>query len=70
MNFNDLTNAIYKINGVSNIRTVYDPYVTEKTIGRISYGSRAYDGISFASWSNGLIDVGDDLDITNTRRTL
>lgn len=49
---------------------MYDPYVTEKTIGGISYGSRAYDGISFASWSDGLIDLGDDVVVSNMSRTL
>ena len=70
LEFGDLTNELYKINGIQNIRTVYDPYVTENTIGGISYGSRAYDGLSFASWSDGLIDLGDDINVSNTARTL
>ena len=70
VNFNDLANEIYKINGVSNVRTVYDPDVSTKVVGGMTYGSRAYDGLSFASWSKGLIDLGDDLNISNTRRTL
>ena len=70
IDFSELTNEIYKINGVQNIRTVYDPHVTQNTVGGMSYGSRAYDGVSFASWSNGLIDIGDDMNVSNTTRTL
>ena len=70
IDFNELTNELYTINGIQNIRTVYDPYVTEKTIGGISYGSRVYDGLSFASWSKGFIDLGDDLNISNNTLTL
>ena len=70
LDFVQLTNRIYEINGIKNIRTVYDPSVTENTLGGTSFQSRAYDGLSFASWSYGFIDMGDDLQITNTQTTL
>lgn len=56
---------IYAIAGVKNIRTVY---------ARDGKLVRAYDGLSFASWSPILDDAksgrGIDLTVSNSTRTL
>jgi len=56
---------IYEINGVSRIRTVFNPKGSTAK-------ARVLDGLSFASWSNSgnLIEVGDDLNISNNMRQL
>ena len=78
MNYSDMLDAIYAINGVINVRTVYypDDYLDNISIYE-KYKTRACDGIAFASWSytpivSGirLVDIGDDLEISNTTRTL
>lgn len=53
-----------------------DDYL-ENTSNYEKYKTRACDGIAFASWSytpsidnNRLIDIGDDLQISNTTRVL
>lgn len=38
--------------------------------GNKIYNDRFIDGISFASWSSSLIDVGDDLNVGTINRTL
>lgn len=38
--------------------------------GNKKYADRFIDGISFATWSANLIDVGDDLNISTMSRTL
>lgn len=71
VDYSQILDAIYQINGVSRVRTVYYPegYPNDQYFDQ--YKTRACDGISFASWSSTeLIDVGDDLQINNTTRTL
>ena len=64
INYNDLTQKILNIKGINRIRTVYfDP------AGKYEQ-QRILDGISFATWTNGFIDLGDDLQISNTSRSL
>lgn len=65
VNYNDLTTKILEINGVVRIRTVY--HNNEDKNGEIE---RIVPGISFATWTEGFIDLGDDLDISNTSRSL
>ena len=71
IDYSTILDAIYAINGVTNVRTVYYPdgYPDVSSYGE--YKTRACDGIAFASWSSTeLIDIGDDLQISNTTRTL
>lgn len=72
INYDDILNHIYALNGVERIRTVYypDDYL-DNSSNYTEYKTRACDGIAFASWSNtDLIELGDDLEITNSIRTL
>lgn len=78
VDYSTILDQIYEINGVSRVRTVYYPtnYLEDENYQK--YKTRACDGIAFASWSNtklddsttSLIDIGDDLCINNTTRTL
>ena len=78
VNYSDMLDSIYQINGVIGVRTVYYPNDYLDNINTYDkYKTRACDGIAFASWSftpevNGsrLVDIGDDLQINNTTRTL
>jgi len=59
VNFQDIVNNIYAINGVQRVRTVY-------INGSYSY---AYDGVSFASWSEpSVLHFHEDLQIGNVMR--
>jgi hypothetical protein len=63
VNFNTLEQSIYAISGVQRIRTVYSsPEGIDK--------DRYVDGISMATWSSTLIDIGDDLSIGANTRSL
>lgn len=63
VNFNTLEQSIYSISGVQRIRTVYSsPEGIDK--------DRYVDGISMATWSSTLIDIGDDLSIGANTRSL
>ena len=47
-----------------------DDYL-ENAVNYAQYKTRSCDGIAFASWSNTpVIDIGDDLQINNTSRSL
>ena len=76
INYDTILEKIYVINGVERVRTVYYPvdYLSESSTAAERYSkykTRACDGISFASWSHtSLINIGDDLQINNTNRTL
>ena len=78
VNYSDMLNSIYEINGVTGVRTVYYPAdYLENTSTYDKYKTRSCDGIAFASWSytpvavgTRLVDIGDDLQINNTTRTL
>jgi len=65
--FDQILDGIYAIDGVVKVRTVFRYYDSEGM-----ERSRAYDGLSFASWSDakGLIRYGDDLNVSNTMRQL
>lgn len=66
VDYNDLTTQILAINGVERIRTIYAP------TGEPSYSPniRIFEGLCFATWSSGYIEVGDDLDVSNSTRQL
>lgn len=69
VDFNKLTKRIFQINGVKKIRTVYIPMKEDGTT-KDYQNAVVYDGLSFASWSSNLIDIGDDLQISTGNRTL
>ena len=78
VNYSGMLNEIYQINGVVRVRTVYYPvdYLDNETTYE-KYKTRACDGLAFASFSytplvagTRLIDIGDDLQINNTSRSL
>lgn len=74
INYDNILDKIYAINGVERVRTVYypDDYLDPEAVDRYSqYKTRACDGLAFASWSHtDLISRGDDLQINNTNRSL
>ena len=57
---------ILNINGVQNIRTIYQAKSTDGTYIQ----PVIKNGISFASWSSSYIESGDDLEVTNSSRKL
>lgn len=58
--FQEITDRIYAINGVQRVRTVYAPD---------GQYTRAYDGISFASWSDeSVLHFHEDLQVGNVMR--
>lgn len=62
IDFSVLANKILNINAVNRIRTIY----RNKNTG----ASRIINGISFATWTPSLIDLGDDLNVSSVSRTL
>ena len=65
--YDDILNEIYAINGVSNVRTIFEP--PEDALGEKK--TIIKNGISFASYSTKIInDALDDLDISNISRKL
>lgn len=69
VNINDLEQKIYAINGVQRVRTVYTCKKID-AFGNKVYTDRFVDGLSFATWSSSVVDIGDDLTISTTNRTL
>lgn len=61
--YQNLLNKIYSISGIQRIRTIYNPGTTNQNI-------IIRDGLSFASWSGSYIDTCDDLEVSNTTRSL
>jgi hypothetical protein len=62
-------NEIYSINGVTRVRTVFNPgSVFYDYIDQNINSPRAIDGLSFISYSNGFIDYGEDVSIGNSIR--
>lgn len=62
VNFADLANQIINLHSVIRLRTVYKNEQTGE--------SRIINGISFATWTSNIIDVGDDMDVSSVSRTL
>ena len=60
VDINSMTNKILSLNGILGIRTVFK---------KDDIGIRK-NGLSFASWSAKYIEKGDDLDVSNSSRTL
>lgn len=67
---------IYAINGVQNVRTVFNPGAARSYTAngmQVTSKARAVDGLSFASWTKKnfyLSPTGIDLDVTNSIRHL
>ena len=59
VDFNDILQRIYAINGIKNVRTVFEADGEQRIV----------NGLSFASWSD-FIDAGDDLDVSTISRKL
>ena len=72
VDYSKILDQIYQINGIERVRTVYYPDDYLENISEYDeYKARACDGLAFASWSDtDLIDIGDDLQINSTSRTL
>lgn len=69
VSINELESLIYQIPGVQRIRTIFKSDAVD-AFGKKSYQDRFIDGISFATWSASLIDIGDDLVVSTMSRTL
>ena len=69
VSLNDIEQRIYAINGVQRVRTVFSSNAVDE-YGQKKYKDRFVDGISFATWSSTMIDVGDDLEVSTMNRTL
>ena len=61
VNFNTLMNNIYELGSIVRIRTIY-----KNANGALNI----QPGLCVATWTNELIDIGDDLDISNNSRSL
>lgn len=61
--YQNLLNKIYSISGIQRIRTIYNPKTSSQNI-------IIRDGLSFASWSGSYIDICEDLEVSNTTRSL
>ena len=69
VSLNDIEQRIYAINGVQRVRTVFSSNAVDE-YGQKKYKDRFVDGISFATWSSSMIDIGDDLEVSTMNRTL
>ena len=61
VDFSKLTNDILQISSIKRLRTIHVAEDGKETIR---------NGLSFASWTSSFIDLGDDLDVSNTARSL
>ena len=66
VNLNELLDTIFQIEGITNIRTCFIPRSSES----YNYSVIAKPGLYFASWTNDVIERGDDLQITTANRKL
>lgn len=62
VDYSDLANLILNASSVSRLRTIYK----NEDTGEL----RIINGLSFATWTPDVIDLGDDLDVSSTSRTL
>ena len=66
IDYSEILNDIYSINGVSRVRTVFIPDESHK-----AYASKHVDGLSFATWTDSSVLVGmEDADVGNTTRVM
>ena len=64
VDYSKLSEQILAIRGINRIRTVYSNPADEMQPLKI------VPGVSFATWTSSFIDLGDDLDVSNTSRAL
>lgn len=62
----ELYSDIMDIPGVLRVRTVFEKTNTDV----LSYETLAKQGLSFATWTNDVISIGDDLDVITSARVL
>lgn len=67
INLNELLTSIYAIGGIENIRTVFTQKYNK--LGK-TYNTQYIDGISIATWSNEILDSGEDIQVSNINKTL
>lgn len=63
VDFQDILDKIYAINGVKRIRTIYNP--DEDNVNYI-----AVEGLSFSSYSKEILEKGEDLQVSNVSKKL
>jgi hypothetical protein len=71
VDFNNLMDLILQIDGINRIRTVYVPL--DENFREDPNNAIIYNGICMASYSlgvDGLIDIGADLEVSNSSRSL
>lgn len=61
VNFNELLQQIYNLGSIVRVRTIY-----KNADGALNI----QPGLCFATWTTELIDLGDDLTISNSSRSL
>ena len=64
VDYSKLSEQILAIHGINRIRTVYSNPADELQPLKI------VPGVSLATWTSSFIDLGDDLDVSNTSRAL
>lgn len=70
VNCNEICQQLYLIDGIKKIRTVYVPKKAGSTTEYDYANATIVDGLSFATWSAKLVDLGDDLQVSTGNRTL
>lgn len=69
INISDILNDIYSIGGISRVRTVFQPTQgMYSLVDKQQSAPRALDGISLISWTDGILDYGEDVQIGNVTR--
>lgn len=70
VNFSDILNKIYEINGVQKVRTVFFPKEEVYDENGVLVLNRYYDGLAFASWSTSFLETAEDMSVSNITRQL
>lgn len=70
VNFSDMLNKIYEVNGVQKIRTVFFPKENVYDENGVLVLNRYYDGLAFASWSTSFLEQAEDMSVSNITRQL
>lgn len=70
VNYSDILNKIYEINGVQKVRTVFFPKEEVYDENGVLVLNRYYDGLAFASWSTTFLESAEDMSVSNITRQL
>lgn len=70
VNYSDMLNKIYEINGVQKVRTVFFPKEDVYDENGVLILNRYYDGLAFASWSTTFLEAAEDMSVSNITRLL